>query len=258
MSRIEIVLAEFGSYRTNAGDAQLPAERLEPSLSSFLRWFPEASVAVYTDQDWESTDRYRVVKVKPPFEKDHPRYGNRCNDYYGPLGVAESKSDVAISVDSDLLIVNPDVRSIIPLVMHFGLCMPTNGRHIVWRDARSPLDGGAVDDKSRGCGMCHCTAFIACNQNDIRGRSLLSDYAHQVYDDANYKQGARGPLSFWRASWKAMCFPCTLPREWCITGSNLGDAESSGRTVPIILHVGHETVREHYRELVEKYSSARC
>lgn len=256
---IDIIFAEFGPSRANAGDATLPGDRLEPSLSSFKRHFPEASVVVYTDQPWESTERYRVVKVDPPFDRKHPRYGNRANDWGQPYGALQSKADIVMWADSDLLIVNDDVRSIITLTELFGLCAPPNGRYLLWRDAASPLDGGPTagfdgSDETRGCDMCHCTAFMSLWTRSDDGRDLLRSYCDQLIHDAEFNRGARGPLSFGRAVYVSRLFPYTLPREFCITGSNLGDVESRGRTVPIILHVGHETVRQHYRELVEKWS----
>ena len=251
--KIELCMAEFGETRGNSGDATLPVDRLEPSLSSFLRHFPEAPATVYTDQPWESTGRVRVVTVDPPFDRKHARYGNRANDLYEPIGMLESTADIAIGIDSDLLIVNESVRTLIPLVERFHLCAPSNGRHIVWRDARSPLDGGKVADPSGGCGMCHCTALMALDTKHQPSRDLLSAYCGQIRADADTNRGARGPLSLWRASWRTGIAPYTLPREWCVTGSNLGDVEAAGRTVPIVLHVGHQTVADHYRDLVEKW-----
>lgn len=251
MPSIELIFAEFGESRANAGDASLPIARLEPSLSSFKKHFPEATVAVYTDQPWEDTDDYTVRRVDSPFAK-HPREGNRLNDYFQVIGLLDSYADVALAIDSDLMIVSKDVQAIVPLTINFGLCMPVNGRHLVWRDARSTCDGGPVNDPSLGMGMCHATALWAFSANNRTPShtKLLEAYLEQIRDDAKANRGARGPLSLWRAEWKMCVSPYTLPVQWCVTGSNLGDSMAGNRTVPVILHVGHDAVRAHYADLI--------
>jgi hypothetical protein len=247
--KIEIVLSEFGQSRGNAGDSDLPSDRLEPSLSSFLKHFPEATATIYTDQPWKSRDRVTVAQVGPTFDR-HSRWGWRENDYWCARGILESRADIVLSIDSDLLIVSPDVRAIIPIVQRWKMAMPTNGRHICWRDAASDCDGGRIDDETLGCGTCHCTALWAWETSPGPHRKLLESYCEQIQSDAIHNRGARGPLSLWRAEWATGITPYTLPREWCITGSNLGDVKKNGRTIPIVLHVGHETVTQHYRELI--------
>lgn len=247
--KLEIILAEFGPSRGNAGDSDLPADRLEPSLSSFLRYFPEATAKVYTDQPWKGRDRVEVCQVTvPTFNTKHPRYGWRENDYWCARGILESKADIAISVDSDLLIVSKRIRSLIPLAQKFGLCMPVNGRHLVYRDARSDCDGGRVDDETEGGGMCHCTALWAFEtQGDGLHRHLLETYCDQIQLDALENKGARGPLSLWRAEWKTGISPYTLPSHYCVTGSNLWVPAADA----IVLHVGHESVKQNYQSLIE-------
>lgn len=247
MPSIELIFAEFGESRYNNGDAKLPLDRLEPSLSSFMKYFPEATATVYTDQDWPDTDRYRVAKVDPPFDRSHPRYGNRANDYYDAHGLLESSADVAIALDSDLVVVSDRVQDLIPLAQHFGLCMPVNGRHLVYRDARSDCDGGKVRDDTHGSAMCHCTALWAFSEETETGhRMLLEEYLVQIVDDAQRNTGARGPLSLWRAQWERRLAPYTLPSHYCVTGSNLWvPAEDA-----IVLHVGHQAVQTHYASLL--------
>lgn len=249
---IEFILAEFGPDRGNNGDAKLPTHRLEPSISSFRKHFPEAKFTVYTDQDWESTDQYSVVNVDPPFDKSHPRYGNRCNDWAQPYGMLQSTADIAIGIDSDLLVVNPEVRTIIPLVMQFGMCIPVNGRHIVWRDAASDCDGGPVQDETHGMGTCLCTAFMAMQTYNDTSREMMLSYRDRVIHDAQHGYGARGPLSLWRAMWDTGIFPFVLPTHWCVTGSNLWLAEDyKGKPLPIILHAGHAATLDQYKRLLE-------
>lgn len=249
---IEFIFAEFGDNRANCGDAALPVERLEPSLSSFSKHFPEATFKVYTDQAWESTDKVEVVTIVPPFDKGHARYGNRCNDYYQPFGMLRSKADIAIGIDSDLLVVNPEVRTIIDLTMKFGMCVPVNGRHIVWRDAASDSDGGPVEDESHGMGPCLCTAFMAMRTDSEQHQRLVAAYEAHVLHDAVTQKGARGPLSLWRAMWETGVYPCILPTHWCVTGSNTHLAtDYNGRPLPVILHAGHQATVEKYGHLAQ-------
>lgn len=245
---VELIMAEFCGERANAGDNKaLPPGRTEPSLSSFQRHFPGMKATLYTDQDWESTKDCRVVKVEPPFEP-RGRYGWRCNDYYQAYGLLESKADLAIAVDSDLLIVNDNVKTIIPLAQKFGLCMAVNGRHVVHRDAKSDSDGGPVKDPTLGYGMCHCTAFWAYwTRGPSQFASLLKHYCHEVIEGAKNRTGARGPLALWRAEWMTGTRIYTLPVQWCVTASNMGLGGE------VILHVGHDRIMEHYKGLIDKW-----
>lgn len=248
---IEFIFAEFGGNRSNEGDSTLDYEsRLDPSHSSFAKHFPDASFTLYTDKDIE-VEGVETVKVRPPFATSHYRYGWRANDWAQAYGLLQSEADIAIAIDSDLLIVNDKVTSIVALTERFGMCMPTNGRHIVWRDSKSECDGGDVSDDSLGCGLCHCTAFWALQTSSDRHRMLLEEYLKTIQFDASENRGARGPLSLWRASWATGISPYTLPREWCITGSNLGEPIYKGAPIPIILHAGHKDVLDHYKDIIE-------
>lgn len=246
MPSVSLILAEFGADRFNNGDGSLPVDRLEPSLSSFRKYFPEATAVVYTDQNWESREGVEVRKIDPPFERSHSRYGNRCNDWVQAIGLMESKTDVTIAVDSDLFCVSDRIRDLIPLSLRFGLCQPVNGRHMVYRDARSDCDGGKIADESHGSGMCHCTALWALGSGHEAAKNLLHAYCDQMDDDARSNSGARGPLSLWRAQWQTGIFPYTLPSHYCVTGSNLWVPPDDA----IVLHVGHATVREKYAALI--------
>lgn len=243
MPTVELILAEFGADRSNAGGAEMPVARLEPSLSSFRRHFPGAIVKVFTDQPWLSVNGIEVVQVQPHFEKGG-RYGWRCNDYYQAAGLLASKADIAIAVDSDLLIVSQDVQKIIPLANRFGLCMAINGRQTALCDSRSECDGGKITDEANGLGTCHATAFWAFQTGSAVHEKLLRNYCDQVVTASKNRTGARGPLALWRAEWETGIPVYTLPVQWCVTGSSLGKGDE------IILHVGQHQVAEHYKELI--------
>ena len=117
---INLVMAEFGRDRVNIGGAQFGNDhRLNPTYSTFKKYFPDAKITLYTDypdilRPDEKTDDIEVRVVKPIFGLEQSRYGNRCNDYYKVLGLLNSDSDIAIALDSDMAIVSPEVYSLIP------------------------------------------------------------------------------------------------------------------------------------------------
>lgn len=227
--QVELCFAETGTHRTNAGDAELPESRLEPSRSSFLRYFPEAWV---TDLGERS--------VAPIFEESHPRYPWRFNDLYQAVGLLESKADFVIAIDSDLVVVSEDVRTILPLAEAFGLCLPVNGRHFVYRDAQSTCDGGELDDPTEGMGMALATGLWAFDTQHYRARALLEEYVAQMQT-----RPCRGPLALWRAQYATGIHAYALPPQWLVTG-NMPKLEH-----PIVLHAGHTTVTDLYPELME-------
>jgi hypothetical protein len=239
-SSIELIFAESGEVRTNAGDTVLPDDRLEPSLSSFLRHFPDAKVTVYTDQDWPSTDRYELRTVENPYG-DHPRAGHRFNDFYKAKGVLYSKSDTAIGIDSDLLVVSDDITALPHLAGMFGLCLPANGRWTVRRDALSDCDGGKLDNEPFGSSLSHATGLWARGAHDPFGERLLIAYLLEMST-----RPCRGPLALWRAQNAAGISPTTLPPHWLVTGNMPLDHI----TDPIVLHAGHQNVLDHYAELI--------
>jgi hypothetical protein len=54
------------------------------------------------------------------------------------------------------------------------------------------------------------------------------------------KNPVRGPVNMWRAVYQAGFFPCLLPSQWCVCAEDVGIEE------PVILHIGHEKVRDYY------------
>lgn len=244
---VEIILAEFGVKRLSAGDVDLPDDRLEPALSSFGVHFPEATATVYTDQQWTIPD-VTCVQVDPPFRRDHPRYGWRANDYYKAIGLRNSKADVAIYVDADMVALGPQVRYILGLAASFGLCLPHNGRLIAGADAQSGCDGGPLP------GRCAYQAaynggFWAIGKRRTDHVGLLEAYCDQIIDDAGARLGARGPLCMARAVANTGIYPYLLPFQWCVTTSSVEMvkhvAEASG-IEPAVAHVGQEAVHKVY------------
>jgi len=86
---LHLIMCEFGEERKNAGGAELPEQRLEPTLSSTLKYFPDLRLTIYTDclKEFDTGSIPTEVKtVSPIFDKEHPRYGWRCANYYRAVG----------------------------------------------------------------------------------------------------------------------------------------------------------------------------
>ena len=115
---IEFIFSEFGS-RSNANqpDSFTDEFRLDPTYSSVKQYFPEAKLTLYTDIK-ELGKNYPDVEIKlididkSPFTKSNHRWGWHCCDYYEAKGLLNSTADIAISVDSDLMFVSDEVRTI--------------------------------------------------------------------------------------------------------------------------------------------------
>lgn len=224
---IELVLGHFGDRPCC----------LEPALSSFRRYFPEARAVLYTDaavqRPPDGLDEIR--KVAPPYERSHPRYGWRCSDLYRAVGLLESKADIAVYSDSDLFYCSDKVRTLIPLTRTFGFCLPANPRMLVRVDALLGADCDRELDDSQGFGLAWNSApaffYTACE----RARAYLENYEKIMRENP-----VRGPMAFYRAAYASGYFPCTLPFQWCLCDEQLGLGDE------IVLHVGHKRVRDYY------------
>ena len=248
---VNLVMAEFGRNRVNIGGAQFGNEhRLNPTYSTFKKYFPDAKVTLYTDypdilRPEEKTDDIEVRVVKPIFGLEQSRYGNRCNDYYKVLGLLDSDSDVAIALDSDMAIVSSEVYSLIPLVKRFGSCVPQNPRMQVRFDGQRGLDADyqLEEDGSRGNGMANNMSPICLDTKSERGRKLMEEYVNEMQIHP-----VRGPLAMWRASWKSGVNPYMLPLQWCVCPPHHGEANllfnETGNE--IMIHVGHDIVKNFY------------
>jgi hypothetical protein len=224
---IEVILAQFGTR----------ANELEPSLSSFTAYFPEASVTLYTDQTPRSRPQIAKLQlVRPPFSAAHDeRYGWRCSDLYKVRGLLQSSADLAIAVDCDMYIVSDEVRTIIPLTQRFGLCLPANPRMLVKIDTAIGADTDGVLDDTRGCGFAVNSTPIAFFTRHRGARRFLESFA------ANMERNpVRAPLALWRACWTSGFNPYLLPFQWCVCQEQVGIGNE------IILHTGHAAVCQFY------------
>lgn len=236
---IELVMSEFGPARANAGGAQLSAsDRLNPTLDSFRRIFPDALVTVFSDQDLSVVDGVRTVKVSPPFSPDAPRYGWRSHDYFQAFGMLESTADIAIAMDSDMVVVSEKFRAIVELAEIFGLALPINPRLLLKIDggigADSTYDAGA--DRTMGLGMTYNLTPIAFSTRHDKARRLLERYC-----EAMRQNPGRGAVHLANASYELGYQPCVLPPQWCVCSPRDLDSKHMWREA-IALHVGHKDV----------------
>ena len=244
---VEFIFSEFGLRSTaNQPDSFTDEHRLDPTYSSVKKFFPEAKLTLYTDIK-ELGKNYPDVEVKlvnideSPFTKSNHRWGWHCCDYYEAKGLLESTADVAISVDSDLMFVSPDVRTILPITKRFGVCVPTNERQMVKIDGiytrGNDGDYHLDEDESRGNLLTYDLWWCSFNTEDNRGRAWLSEFCKLM--ETNPK---RAPLQMSRASWNTGIHPYSMPQQWGVGSGYIGCGNE------IILHVGHTNVQDHYLE----------
>ncbi len=247
-TKVNLVMAEFGSKRQNSNQSTFESlnvgrNKFNPSLDSFLSHFSnfpdiDLSVTIYTDQDYKIDDpMVRFLKKQPFYDSSHPRFGWRCNDYYKVLALLESDADIAISLDSDMMIVSPEVKTIIPITQKFGVTLPINPRMLVKYDGNIGQDGCTTRtyDESNGNGLSTNMSPISFDTKNDRARKLLEEYCNQMIKDP-----VRGPLAMWRAQWESGVNPYVLPVQWCVCNQDCGIGNE------IMLHLGNQPVIDYY------------
>ena len=245
---IELVMAEFGAERQNAGGADFrDSERLNPTLDSFREQFPDARVTLYTDFDY-AADGIDTVVVDPPFDRAHPRYGWRANNYYHVYGLLQSSADVAIAMDSDMLIVSERFRTIVAFVEKFGFALPPNSRLQVCVDVRVGIDPNydLSQDPTGGTGFAYNMTPLAFATKHEGARRLLERYLRYLRE-----RHGRGGLRLWQAVWDQGFNPYLLPPQWCVCRPSDIDSRYIWSDA-IALHVGHPDVYPHYVKMAKR------
>tara|TARA_R110001592_G_C13145374_1_gene747674 strand:- start:1269 stop:2018 length:750 start_codon:yes stop_codon:yes gene_type:complete len=244
---IEFIFSEFGSRSTaNQPDSFTDEFRLDPTYSSVKKFFPEAKLTLYTDIK-ELAKNYSDVEVRlidieeSPFSKSNHRWGWHCCDYYEAKGLLESTADVAVSVDSDLMFVSDEVRTILPITKKFGVCVPTNQRQMVKIDGiytrGNDGDYHLDEDESRGNLLTYDLWWASFHTSNKRGRTWLEEFCRLM--ETNPK---RAPLQMSRASWNTGIYPYSTPVQFGVGNGHIGCGDE------IILHVGHIEVQDYYLE----------
>jgi hypothetical protein len=240
---IELIMSEFGSARKNAGGRDFGgSDRLDPTLSSFRERVPDARVTLYTDSPYAAPG-VTVVRVDPPFDDSHPRYGWRAHDYYQAHGLLQSSGDVAIAMDSDMVIVSDSFLAIVELVRRFGFAAPANPRVQVQVDARLGVDSNydLDSDPTEGSGFAYNLTPLAFDTGNAPARAFL-----EVYCRLMKEQPGRAGLRLWQAALETGFNPYLLPYQWCVCRPGDVDSRHIWNNA-IVLHVGHPEVDPYYR-----------
>lgn len=246
---IEIIFAEFGPNRGDHGGVKIKNDRLDPSYQTFKKYFPNASIKVYTDYPdnfknyVESDSNFTISKVDINdydfLNNSHPRRGYRCSDYFRIIGMLESKYDYCIYTDSDMYVCSQDVLQGISLSNIYGLCVPANPRLLFEKDIYLGVDAPQSNTEifKKGISFTKMHSFNAAplffSTKHSEARSMLEKYC-QIFE----KNPMRGPSCLNLASISSKYFPCLLPFQWCVSRDNIDDE--------IILHVGKAQVANKY------------
>ena len=242
---IEIILCEFGEKRNSAGGAAniLPTNRLEPTYSTFKKYFPNAFFTVYTNiQNLMSNDNINIIQVNPPTElqPNHPRFYWRCNNYYKFYGLLHTKCDIAISLDADMAAVSDKVKHIVNITDKFGICFPNNPRFITNVDLHMGCDPGNLPYISSHLCSAHNSSPICFKRNDIRGITLLNKLLENCK-----KYLSRNNTIINRSIWETGIYPYLLPFNWCICNDHINHKYTKNNE--IILHVGQTNVFNYWK-----------
>lgn len=242
---VELIMSEFGGTRQNAGGAEFgKSERMNPTLSSFRTIFPDARVTLYTDQlGLVADEEVETILVDPPFSRGEPRYGWRAHDYYQAYGMLQSHADVAIAMDSDMLIVADSFRVIVHFAQRFGLAVPINPRLLVRIDGGIGVDStyASAADPTQGLGLTYNLTPMAFGTGNALARALLERYCALQRENPG-----RGAIHLVDASHVLGFQPYVLPPQWCVCSPRDLDSKHLWREA-VVLHVGHKDVLPRWR-----------
>ena len=173
------------------------------------------------------------IRIKEEAEEifSGDRKGWRMNDFYKVQMLLESKEEVAVSFDGDMFILNDNFYQIEDLAKRFGLCLPVNPRYTVELDARIGADGDSCRSYAHAVNM----SPIAFHTKNNRARKMLQAYCQFMQEEPH-----RGTLVMWKAIYHTGFMPSLLPPQWCVCREHIGVGDE------IILHIGHDEVRDHY------------
>ena len=249
---LEIICAEFGP-RKNNNNLEFRMPRLDPTYTNVKNYFPDAKITLYTDRpeitnDYPDVNLHLVdVEKDTPFSKNHPYWGWFCCDYFQIYGLLNSQEKIAISMDSDLMFVSDEVKTIIPITEKFGICVPTNERQLVKVDAIHTRGNNGNyyigEDKSRGNILSYDLWWTSFDTTNTRARQYLTEVKNQMSIKHPHK---RAPLHMTRAAWETGIYPYSMPIQWGVGSGHINCGNE------VILHLGHLNVQDHY--LTERIS----
>ncbi len=235
---IEFIFSEFNEERVNAGGADLSHQlRLDPSLSTLKKFFPNAKYTVYSDFDL-NIDGVDLKKIETPVlqgKKDLKRHFYHLADYYKFKGMLDSKADIAVSIDSDMYILNENIYSLIYLTHKFGFCVPNSSAQSMNFEIATSLDTIPVTDESKGFGTTSNITPMTLSKKSEAGK-LFYEKCCKIME----KEPSRASIVMWKSAWESGVYPYFLPKEFCVCRGSEGIGNE------VILHVGHPTVAKFY------------
>lgn len=237
---IEFIFSEFNEQRVNAGGADLSKHsRLDPSLTSLRKFFPNAKYTVYSDFDLNiKGEGIQLKKVEQPVLQDKKhleRHFYHLADYYKFKGMLESDADIAIAIDSDMFVWSEEIYRLIYLTDRFGFCVPTSSGRSMNSEVETSLDTAPITDESNGFGTnCNITPMSLAKHSE-RGRAYF-----QACCDEMEKAPYRASIIMWKAAWNTKIYPYCLPKEFCVVRGLQGIGHE------VLLHIGHQVVSDYY------------
>lgn len=233
---IEFCFSEFGEDRVNAGGNQFSGSRLDPSLSTLKKYFPNAKYTVYSDFDLEIPGVNLIKIVTSPIQdQEHPRYRYRLADYFKFKALLNSEADFRCVIDSDMFVVSHEIYRLLYLTKTFGACAPFNTRNLLKQDMNMSLDTKEISDFSNGFGHSY-------NQSPMTLWST-SDSGKKFYEaccDWMIKEPSRASRVMWKAAEETKFSPYLLPQQFCVCEGDIGVGNE------VLLHVGHPAVAKYY------------
>lgn len=236
--KIEFVFSEFNENRVNAGGSEFNlGSRLDPSLSSLRKFFPDAQYTVYSDFDL-NIEGVQLKKVENPVlqdKTDHPRHFYHLADYYKFKGMLDSDADIVVSIDSDMFIWSENIYRLIYLTEKFGYCIPSSSGRSMNFEVETSMDTIPIRDESNGFGVtCNITP-MSLSKNSDAGRKYYEMCCQKLEEEPS-----RASIAMWKAAWETGLIPYFLPKEFCVVRG----LEGMGHEV--LLHIGHPEVAKYY------------
>jgi len=233
---MEFCFSEFGEKRVNAGGSEFKGNRLEPSLSTLRKFFPNAKYTVYSDFDLEIPGvNLKKIIASPIGDDEHPRHFYRTADYFKFKSLLESDADFKCVVDSDMFVVSEEIYRLVYLTEVFGFCAPYNSRNLLKRDMEISLDTRKITDLSNGFGHSYNQSPMTLWKNSEPGTKFYEECCRQMLNAPS-----RASRVMWNAAKETGFSPYLLPSEFCVCESDIGIGNE------VLLHIGHPKVAEYY------------
>ena len=233
---IEFCFSEFGKNRVNAGGNEFHGNRLDPSLSTLKKYFPNAQYTVYSDFELEIPGvNLKQIITSPIKDEEHPRHFYRTADYFKFKSLLDSEADFKCIIDTDMFVASEEIYRLVVLTELFGACAPYNTRNLLKRDMEISLDTKEITDMSNGFGHSYNQSPMTLWKNHAAGTKF-----YQACCNLMIKEPSRASRVMWNAAKETGFSPYLLPAEFCVCKGDEGIGNE------VLLHVGHPSVAEFY------------